>query len=106
MNISLSYQGEVDISNKIAKYTKTLGVIDNVLKPSLAQRHAQLCLYRAPAQSILCSGSKVSTIKRQDINKELNQRQITFRIIRGNGTHKPNEYRRIPEQILCYQPRE
>jgi len=37
LNYTLSCQGEVDISNKTAKYTKTIGVINNVLKPSLVQ---------------------------------------------------------------------
>jgi hypothetical protein len=59
---SLSCQGEVDISNKISKYTKTMGVI-NILKPSLVQTHAQLFLYRSLAQLILWYGSenKIST---------------------------------------------
>jgi hypothetical protein len=35
---TVPYQGEADISNKIAKCTKTTGVISNVLKPSLTQR--------------------------------------------------------------------
>jgi hypothetical protein len=30
---------EADISNKIAEYIKTVGVIRNVLKPSLVQGH-------------------------------------------------------------------
>jgi len=33
---------EVDISNKIAEYTQTMGVINNALKPSLVQKHMYL----------------------------------------------------------------
>jgi hypothetical protein len=37
---------EVDISNKIAKYTKAMGVINNVLEPSLGHRHTSLPLVK------------------------------------------------------------
>jgi hypothetical protein len=44
LNNSTNYhnQWEADISNKSAKYTKILGVINNVLKPSPVQRDTQL----------------------------------------------------------------
>jgi hypothetical protein len=42
--ISLGYpmscQGDVDISNKITKYTKTMGIINKEFKPFLLQRPA------------------------------------------------------------------
>jgi len=35
----LSYQEQADMSNKITKYSKSVGVINIVLIPSLVQRH-------------------------------------------------------------------
>jgi len=45
LGYTLLYQGEVDICSGVAKYTESVGVISNVLKPSLVQRHTQLHLY-------------------------------------------------------------
>jgi len=42
LGYTLSYEGEVDLSNRIEKYTKTMGVINNVFKASLVQRHTRL----------------------------------------------------------------
>jgi hypothetical protein len=42
LGCALSYQGVVVITNKTAKYTKTMGVINNVLKPSLVQKYSKL----------------------------------------------------------------
>jgi hypothetical protein len=35
LDYSLAYLGEVDISNKISKYTETMEIINIMLKPSL-----------------------------------------------------------------------
>jgi hypothetical protein len=37
LGYTLSHQGEGDIFNETAKYTKTVGVINNVLKPPPVQ---------------------------------------------------------------------
>jgi transposase len=51
LGYTLSYQGEKDITNKDAKYTKTMGVINNVLKPSLVTKTH---LHKTLAQPIVC----------------------------------------------------
>jgi hypothetical protein len=63
------YHRKVDTSNKIAKYIKTMGVINNALKPSLVQRHSWLCLYILLAWQILSYRSEAWTIRKQDINR-------------------------------------
>jgi hypothetical protein len=62
-----SYQGEVDICNKTAKYTKTMELVKNVLKPSLVQRYPQLHLYRTLTKPILSYGSEAWKVSKQDI---------------------------------------
>jgi hypothetical protein len=37
----MSYEGEKDIPSKISKFVKTMGVINQVLKPSLVQKHTR-----------------------------------------------------------------
>jgi hypothetical protein len=68
LGYTLSYEGQVDISNKTAKYTKTTGIKNNVLKPCLVWRHTWVCLYRVLAWPTLCYGSKAWTIRKEDSN--------------------------------------
>jgi len=51
-----------DIMALVCFSVSSLGVINNVLKPSLVQRHIQLCLYKSWAWPISCYRSKVCTI--------------------------------------------
>jgi len=39
LGYTLSYQGEADIPNTIAKYTITVVILNTVLKPSMLRRH-------------------------------------------------------------------
>jgi hypothetical protein len=39
LGYKLSFQGEIDLSQKITKYTKTMGIINKVLKPTLVRKH-------------------------------------------------------------------
>jgi hypothetical protein len=65
----LSYQGEVDISCEISKYTKTMEVTNNALKPSLVQRNIGLCLYKTSTVPIVCYESRTWAIRKQIINR-------------------------------------
>jgi hypothetical protein len=67
----LSYQGEVDTTNKISKYTKAMGVINNVPKPSLVQRHTQLCLYKT-----LTSQSYAMGVKHRQYKNKISELQL------------------------------
>jgi hypothetical protein len=46
LGYKLSFQGETDLQQKITKYTKTMGVINAVLKPTLVQKHTRIRLYK------------------------------------------------------------
>jgi hypothetical protein len=47
----LSFMGELDLHGKISKYSKIIGIINNVLKPSLVQKHTRICIYNSPVLS-------------------------------------------------------
>jgi hypothetical protein len=47
----LSYEGEKDMPSKILKFVKTIGVINEVFKPSLVQQHTRLNIYRTLAKA-------------------------------------------------------
>jgi hypothetical protein len=53
----LSYEGEKDMPSKISKFVKAIGVINQVFKPSLAQQHTRLNIYRTLARPVLIYGS-------------------------------------------------
>jgi hypothetical protein len=45
LGYTMSYQGKGELLNKTAKYTKAMGIINNIQRISLEQRHVQLCRY-------------------------------------------------------------
>jgi hypothetical protein len=52
--------GELDLPGKISKYSKTMGIIINVLKPSLVQTTPTLLC------PLLCYGSEAWTVRKCD----------------------------------------
>jgi hypothetical protein len=69
LGYKLSFQGETDLPQKITKYTKTMGIINAVLKPTLVQKHTRIRLYKTLARPSLCYGSEVWTIREGDRNR-------------------------------------
>jgi hypothetical protein len=43
-----------------------MGIINNVLKPSLVQRHTRIRIYKTLARPVLCYGSEARTIRKSD----------------------------------------
>jgi hypothetical protein len=56
--------GKLDLPGKISKYSKTMGIINNVLKPSLVQKHTCIHIYKTLARPMLCYGSEAWTIRK------------------------------------------
>jgi hypothetical protein len=69
LDYKLSFQGEVDLPQKITKCSKTMGIINTVLKPTLVQKHTQICMYKTLAWPVLCYGSEAWTIRRGDSSR-------------------------------------
>jgi hypothetical protein len=62
LDYKLSFVGELDLPGKISKYSKTMGIINNVLKPCLVQKHTRIRIYKTLARPMLCYGSEAWTI--------------------------------------------
>jgi hypothetical protein len=66
LGYKLSFVGELDLPGKISKYSKTMGIINNVLKPSLVQKHTHIRIYKTLARPMLSYGSEAWTTRKSD----------------------------------------
>jgi hypothetical protein len=73
----LSYEGGKDMPSKISKFVKTIGVMNQVFKPSLVQQHTILNIYRTLARPVLMYGSEAWTIRKAD-EKRLQAAEMKF----------------------------
>ena len=62
----LSFMEKLDISDKIIKFNKSVGIINNIMKPNLVQQHTRTHLYKMLARPLLCYGSEAWTLRRSD----------------------------------------
>ena len=69
LGYKLSFFDELDITHKICKYNKTMGIINKIMKPSLVQRHTRIRLYKTLARPVLCYGSEAWTMRTKDIHR-------------------------------------
>jgi hypothetical protein len=79
--------------SKISKFVKTIGVINQVFKPSLVQQHIRLNIYRTLARPVLIYGSEAWTIRKVD-KKRLQAAEMKFMRKTAGLTlwdHKKNE---------------
>ncbi|KAJ4435452.1 hypothetical protein ANN_18067 [Periplaneta americana] len=56
----------MDITLKIVKFNKSMGIINRVLKPSIVQKSTRTLGYQTIARPVLCYGSEVWTITTKD----------------------------------------
>jgi hypothetical protein len=77
LGCTLSYEGEKDMPSKLSKFVQTIGVINQVFKPSLVQRHTRLNIYRSLARPVLIYGSEAWTIRNAD-EKRLQAAEMKF----------------------------
>jgi hypothetical protein len=68
LSCNISYQEEKDIHTKITNFLQILGLLNNTLKPNLAQRSTRLKLYKTLALPTLLYGSEIWTLKQCDKN--------------------------------------
>jgi hypothetical protein len=69
LGYKLSFVGELDLPGKISKYSKTMGTINNIFKPSLVQKHTRIHIYKTLARPMLCYRSEAWTIRKSDENR-------------------------------------
>jgi hypothetical protein len=88
--------------SKISKFVKTIGVINQVFKPSLVQQHTRLNIYRTLARQVLIYGSEAWTITEADL-KRLQTAEMKFMRKTAGLTlldHKRNEEIRKSNHFL------
>ncbi|KAJ4445795.1 hypothetical protein ANN_12480 [Periplaneta americana] len=63
---NLSIFEELDISQRINKYARAMGIINSVMKPSLVQKHTRIRLYNTLARPMLSCVSEAWTLRNAD----------------------------------------
>lgn len=93
LGYNLSFENETDIVNKITKFTKAMGIINNIMKPSLVQKSTRLRLYKTLARPVLTYGSEAWTIRRKDESRVTSNEMRFMRRTAGytKWDHKRNE---------------
>ncbi|KAJ4433821.1 hypothetical protein ANN_16133 [Periplaneta americana] len=66
LGYNISIFEELDISQKINKYTRAMGIINSVMKPSLVQKNTRIHLYNTLARPMLSYGSEAWTLRKAD----------------------------------------
>lgn len=69
LGFQLSFLPHLDISQKIFKFNKSVGIINNIMNPSLVQKHTRTRLYKTLARPVLCYGSEAWTLRKCDENR-------------------------------------
>jgi hypothetical protein len=69
LGYNISNEKDVDISTKTLKYNRAMGIINQILKPYLVQKHTRIKIYTILARSILTYGSEAWTICKSDITR-------------------------------------
>jgi len=65
----ISYEVELDIDNKLNKFLKITGILNNVFKPQKTPKKTRIKLYNTLALPVLLYGSETRTIKASDARR-------------------------------------
>jgi hypothetical protein len=66
---NISYEKELDINNKLHKYLKITGILNNVFKPQKTFKKTRINLYKKLTFPVLLYGSETWTIKARDTRR-------------------------------------
>lgn len=66
LGYQISYEEEKDLNEKIIKFNRAMGIINQIFKPTLVQKHTRTRIYKTLARPILCFGSEAWTIRNID----------------------------------------
>ena len=62
----ISYENGKDVPQNLAKYAKTLGILNNNFKPTLVLKFSRIKVHNSLAVHILLYGSKNWTLRKKD----------------------------------------
>jgi hypothetical protein len=65
----ISYEGELDIDNKLNNFLKITGILNNVFRPQKTLKKTRIKLYNTLALPVLLYGSETWTIKTSDARR-------------------------------------
>jgi hypothetical protein len=65
----ISYEKELDIDNKLHKYLKITGIINNVFRPQKTLKKTRIKLHNILALPVLLCGSETWTVKARDASR-------------------------------------
>jgi len=65
----ISYEGELDIDNKLNNFLKITGIVNNVFRPQKAFKKTRIKLYNTLALPVLLYGSETWTVKARDARR-------------------------------------
>jgi hypothetical protein len=65
----ISYEGEVDIDNKLNNFLEITGILKNVFRPLKTLKKTRIKLYNTLALPVLLYGSETWTIKASDAKR-------------------------------------
>jgi hypothetical protein len=65
----ISYEGDLDIDNKLNNFLKITGILNNVFRPQKSLRKRRTKLYNTLALPVLLYGSETWTIKAKDARR-------------------------------------
>ncbi|KAJ4448800.1 hypothetical protein ANN_00191, partial [Periplaneta americana] len=66
LGYQISYEEEKDLNEKIIKFNRAMGVINQIFRPTLVQKHTRTRIYKTLARPILCFGSEAWMIRNID----------------------------------------
>ena len=65
----ISYEGELDIDNKLNNFLKITGILNNVFRPQKTLRKTRIKLYNTLALPVFLYGRETWTIKGRDARR-------------------------------------
>jgi hypothetical protein len=66
LGYNISYEKDIHISTKILNYSRAMGIISQIFKPSLVQKHTRTKVYKTLARPVLTDGIEAWTICKSD----------------------------------------
>jgi len=88
----ISYENGKDVPQKLAKYAKIVGILNNNFKPTLVQKFSRIKVRNALAVHIILYGSENWTLRKKDKKRiYINRDEISQNSCYTISDHRRNE---------------
>jgi hypothetical protein len=82
LGCNLSHESKKDLQEKIIKFQKIVGILNNIFKPKEVQKATRLRVYNTLAISAIMNGSETWTLRKQDKHRLTTSEMKFFRTAR------------------------